>query len=239
MSAAEKTPTTIKQTVALKSKPASGKLIVSLDCGEASCTDVSNGVKAAAGALGWNFKQLSFTLTNPTSLITAMQQALQYHPYAVTFTGQPQALWSSEVAAYKKAGVLIILAAGGPVTISPTTPVSLGDFTQQGEELGNWFASDSGGSGSALVVNFPFYPSLGQYATGIQQAVAAGCTGCKVSTLNGTVNELSAGTLLPAIVSAVKKNPKIKYVLSVDDLLTTGLPAAFQSAGLTGGSHPG
>lgn len=227
------TPTKIDQTVPLKSKPAGGKTVVFIQCELASCGDIGNGVKAGAEALGWNFKELSFKTSDPTTLISAMKQALQYKPYAVSFSGEAEPVWASEIPAYQSAGVYIVPVVIGPAQTTSTVPVNIGDFTDGGVTLGNWFVSDSGGKGHALLVDVPTFPVLTEYINGMKQAISKNCPGCQTSSLNGTLSEIGSSQFVPAIVTAVKADPSIKYVLCSDDIFIAGLSSALKAAGLS------
>lgn len=230
---AKTTPTKIDQTVPLKSKPATGKTVVFIQCELASCVDIGNGVKAGAAALGWNFKELSFKTSDPTTLISAMKQALQYKPYAVSFSGEAEPVWASEISSYKSAGVFIIPVVIGPLTTTSTIAANIGDFTAGGVTLGNWFINDSGGTGHALLVDVPTFPVLTEYINGMKQAISKNCPACKTTTLDGTLSQIGSSQFVPAIVTALKKDTSIKYVLCSDDIFIAGLSSALKAAGLS------
>lgn len=226
-------PTTILQTQKLTSKP-KPETIVFLQCELSSCTAIGSGVRAGAKALGWTYKSIAFKTTDATTLISAMKQALQYHPYAVSFSGTPEAIWASEIPAYQSAGVKIIPIVIGPLSsTSATVPVELGDFTSSGVALANYFIADSNGAGHALVFNIPAFPVLTQVATGIKKTISSGCPDCKVTSLDGTLPQVSGGQIPSTIVTALKKDPSIKYLLTSNLLLVGGVTSALKSAGLT------
>src|SRR5207344_147061 len=56
----KKEPTTIGVTEPLKAKPDPGKTIVWLQCDVNQCKDEGDGLKAAAEAIGWNYKSLNY-----------------------------------------------------------------------------------------------------------------------------------------------------------------------------------
>ena len=60
------------------------------------------------------------------------------------------------------------------------------------------------------------------------------CSACKVTTLNFTVSDQENNAIVPGIVSALQRNPSIKYVVATDGLFTSGLPAAMAAAGISG-----
>jgi ribose transport system substrate-binding protein len=227
-------PTTIGVTTPLKSKPATGKVFVDLQSNEQQAIPNTTGIKEAAAALGWTVKVISFQSANPASLISAMNQALQDKPVAVSLAGLPQAVWNSEVAKYQAAGTIITPIDIGPNPISATVPVNIGESTSQGDAVGNWFAADSQGSGKALLVTIPDFPALKGVAQGVTSTVAANCPNCQLTTLNATIPQQDSNAVVPAIVSALQRDPSIKYVLSAVGLLVPGLPAALEGAGISG-----
>jgi ribose transport system substrate-binding protein len=233
-SAALKTPTTINQTVPLNAKPASGTKVIFLQCELAACADIASGVQAGAKAIGWSYSAINWKSTDPTTLITAMNQALNSHPYAVSFSGIPQAVWASEISKYQSAGVKLIPVVTGPLTsVTSTVPVEIGDFTESGQQLGNWFIADSGGKGHALLVDTPAFPILTETVKGASQAITSGCPACKTTTLNGTLAQVTAGSFGTAIVTAVRNDPSIKYIIDSDYTFISSLPSALKAAGLT------
>ncbi len=225
------TPQHVSQTAPLTKKP-SNQTFVWLMCENQACKDQGAGVKAAVAALGWTYKQVNYNSADTSSLIGAMRTALQYHPLGVALSGIPEPEWQSEVGAYQKAGVKIIPTVT-TATISSTVPVVIGDFSPSGKAMGNFFATDSSGKGDALLVNLPAFPVLTQYVNGVKASLSAACPACKTSVFNGTFAQLGNGQFVPAIVTALKKNPSVKYVIVSADLLIPTLPAALKAAGLS------
>jgi ribose transport system substrate-binding protein len=235
VTAAQAVPSAILQTTPLTSRPAPGKTIIWLKCELSQCADIGSGAAAAAQALGWKYEAINWTSSDPTTLISAMGQALQQHPYAVGFSGTPEAVWQSQIPAFVKAGVKLIPVVTGPLSVqSPVIPTEIGDFTSAGESLGDWMIADSGGTGNALLVDTPAFPILTGIVTGAQEAISAGCPGCKTTSLNGTLAEVTGGQFVPAIVTVLRKDPSIKYVIDSDLLFITGLSSALKAAGITG-----
>jgi ribose transport system substrate-binding protein len=121
----------------------------------------------------------------------------------------------------------------GPISsVTPAVPVEIGDFTSSGNALANWFIADSGGTGKALVFNLPAFPVLTQVATGIQNQIKSGCPGCQVTSLDGTLPEISSGAIPSALVVALKKTPSATYLLTSNLLLVSGAVSALKAAGL-------
>lgn len=230
-------PTRLTVATPLPQAPPKGKTVVFLQCEVPQCTDGGNGFRAAAAAIGWQTKTLSWQTTEPASLVSAMQEALTLtpKPYAVSISGLPEAIWGSEVAAYAKAGVLLMPWSIGPVTYSKTLfaeVLSPQDISLQGKLLADWFIVNSKGTGKVLLQNVPQYPSIDEEATGFGDEVTAACPSCSLTTLNVTGSQVASNAVTSTIVSSLQRNPSIGYVASADIALAPGLAEAIAAAGL-------
>jgi ribose transport system substrate-binding protein len=231
-----KLPTALTVTTPLPAAPKPGRTVVFLQCDVAQCTQGGDGFRAAASAIGWKTKTLSWQVTEPATLISDMQEALNLRPkpYAVSISGLPQAVWEHEEAAYTKAGVLLMPWSLGPVTYNKTLFAEIQNpqaIEEQGRLLADWFIVDSKGKGKVLLQNVSQYPSIDEEATGFQDEVTAHCPACSVTTLNVTGSEVSANQVTSTIVSSLQRNPSIEYVMSADVALAPGLTEALQAAG--------
>jgi ribose transport system substrate-binding protein len=239
-------PTTVALTTPLKSKPAAGKTFVSLNCGIATCPYLNDQAKAATEALGWKFVSIPFDISNPANLVAAMKTALQSKPVAVYFAGLPQAVWGSVIPEYKKAGVAIIPNSAGDVTIDDTVIYSSNSVdTEQavGKLVGSYYVSKTqAAGGEVMVVGFPDVPVLAKDTAAIKTAVTTGCPACKVVAVDVGIAAVSSGKASAEIVSALQRNPNVKYVLNTELNFTSDLPSRLKAAGLSGitivGGHP-
>jgi ribose transport system substrate-binding protein len=232
-----KPPTTIPQTTPLPKAPPKGKTFVWLQCLLPTCKEIGQGIDAAASAIGWKVKTLSYDSGNPATLIAAMKQALQYKPVGVGLSGLAQALWTGEISQYAKAHVDIIPSFIGANPTSSTVPVDLvgQDFAQlNGKLMANWIIADSGAKADVLNVGIPTFPFLAEFTQGVQSGVTQGCTSCKVTSLNLSLPDVTGGQTVPLIVSALRRNPTAKYVVIPDAAYIDGLPSALKAAGLSG-----
>ena len=231
------TPTTINQTIPLIRKVDTNKTYVFLQCELSQCKLIGDGAVEAAKTIGWKTKVIPWKTSDPSTLVSALKQALQYNPIAVTPTGFPQALWGTVEAAYKQAGVMIVPAAVANVTTSATVPggASTGfDYKASGAIMGNWLIADSQAAAHALVMDVPAYEVLKDYGDAAKATVKAGCAACVVTPLDITIPQLSSNGVVPAIVAALQKDTSIKYVVATDGAFLGGLPSALKAAGLTG-----
>jgi hypothetical protein len=236
--AAEAMPTSIPVTQQLPSAPPKGKTVLFMQCEEVECSYEGTGMKAAAAAIGWNVKVLNYQAANPATLVSALQTGLQYHPVAAFFSGVPQEAWASEQKAYAAAGAYLV------DTFLPAVPTGAAiapgraygaDMTALGTVLGDEQIADSGGvPANSLLVNVPTYPVFGPLVTAYDAVIAKDCPACQVTDVNVTLPQMLAGDLNQAVVSAVKRDSGVKYIVSTNGSFTDTLPQALKAAGLAG-----
>jgi hypothetical protein len=231
-------PTTIPVTQPLPSAPPKGKTVLFMQCEEVECSFEGTGMKAAAAAIGWNVKVLNYQAANPATLVSALQTGLQYHPVAAFFSGVPQEAWASEQKAYAAAGAYLV------DTFLPAVPTGAAiapgraygaDMTALGTVLGDEQIADSDGTpANSLLVNVPTYPVFGPQVTAYDAVIAKDCPACRVTDVNVTLPQMLAGDLNQAVVSAVKRDSGVKYIVSTNGSFTDTLPQALKAAGLAG-----
>jgi ribose transport system substrate-binding protein len=230
-------PSTISITQPLTSAPPAGKSIYYLQCEQPQCQQVGLGVKAAATIAGWTFKSIPFLSTNPSTLVTGLNQALQEGATTVAIVAEPYALWSAVVPKFQAAHVPIIAMFVGPATIGSTVIANVSDpafSALNGKILADWFISESNAQGHVLLANVPDYPYLGLVGDSFASNVARGCSGCQVTTLNVGIPDVASGAINSQIVSALQKDPSIKYVMVADVAFAQALPGALAAAGRNG-----
>ena len=231
----EKAPTAIPITTPLETSPPKGKTFVFLQCDVAQCTEDSTALKAATAGIGWNLKVIPFQSANPATLISGLQQALRLAPAAVGLTGIPQVEWQSELPAYEKAGVPIVVGDVGPQVLSKTVVANIAnDLNTQvtAKVLADYFIANTGGKGKILQFQVPDFPILGAFDQAFRADVAASCANCSVTTLTGTVAEVTSGGSTAAIVSALQRNPQDTWLVTDDGPWVDGLPPALAAAHL-------
>ncbi len=229
-------PTKINQTEKLTGKVPSGTVVI-IGCELPQCNVISDGAKAAAAAIGWKTEYLQYDALGDgaATLHQAMVDALAMKPIVVMPIGFSQQVWQDLVPDFEKAGVVITSMAdgdnapGGAVTIGAS---NASDYIKSGEIMAQWFTADSGGTGKALVQDTPAYAVLKKYGDGFKAKVAEICSGCSVTPLDIAPAQLADA--VPTVVSALQKDPSIKYVIATDGAFLAGLPAALKAANITG-----
>jgi ribose transport system substrate-binding protein len=233
--AAKKKPTQLPITQPLTGKAASGKTIIYLQCEVAQCALEGRGLESAAQALGWKYRVLNFQAANPATLVSSLDTALQYHPIAVFFSGVPEALWKSVEPKYKAAGAYLVPASVPGVTPDDTIITSLAAdalYKASGKLLADEVTALSGGKAEILFATVPTYTIYKPLQEGYEAELAKICPGCSSQTFEATLQQVTSNQMVPAIVSELKRNPAIRYVVSVNGVFVQTLPAALQTAGL-------
>ena len=230
-------PPTDFTVAAVPSKPPTGKTIVFLDGGVPQTKLIAQGIQAAATALGWNFKDLILDQTSPTSVQQSFEQALVYHPYAVATDGTPYASWSSVLPEYQKAGVIVVPAnvIGNPGSPAVPTMDVAGTYyyTHGATMLADWFIANSHGTGHALLVDVSGFTQSDIFDNAFTAEVQAHCGTCSLTTTGISITSAVGGTAGSGIVSVLRRNPGIKYVMNLDSAFMTDLSSSLAAAGLT------
>jgi ribose transport system substrate-binding protein len=230
-------PTKILQTNPLPGPVPKGKKIIFLsEANTPNIVAIATGGIAAAHAIGWQASSITYDPTSPASLQSAFSSALLKHPSVVAVTASdPSTFGASTIAAYKSAGVPIIL------TAEASTPAGFlgnpggpGNFTKEGQALADWFVVDSGGKGSALLAHVPAFPVLNIYAAAFNAQVKALCPDCTVKTQDISIPQLLQGQAASVVVAALRKSQSTKYVFFDDGSFAAGINAALNAAGLHG-----
>lgn len=231
---ASKPPTTIGVTQPLKHKPPTGKTYVFLGIPNGAVAAEISGLKAAAASVGWKVKVIPYDQTDPSTLINAFKEALQYHPVAVTLTGIDEKVWKSILPIYRKAGVPIITGCD-PTPIDDVVIANVcgaDDFKAMGKLMAQWFIADSNGKGDALVDSTPDFPILEALSDSFTQTVKTSCPDCTVKAVTSSVAQATSGAVTQQMVSAVQRDPSVNYLILPFAQFAPGTPAALAAAGV-------
>jgi ABC-type sugar transport system substrate-binding protein len=228
-------PTSIGISTPLKSKPATGKLIVGLDSGLGSAVVLAKYWAQAAAALGWKYKDLNSGGT-PASQQAAMESAIQLNPAGIVTSGIPNSTLSSQLALAASKGIWVNSSAD---TSSPsgamfdTSIANPAQLAQWGKMVAAYVVVQSNGKANVQDFSLPVFPILLDFDTAFIAALKVWCPACKVTQVPQTAAAI--GTTTPqAVVSAVTRNPSTNWLIFDLGDLATGVPAALAAAGLHG-----
>jgi len=228
-------PTSINQHVPLKGKFSTAKPWIIITCELPQCHVISDGAVAAAKAAKMPYKVTSYNTTDGATLTAAVKDALQYNPVAVSPIGYSQALWNNLQPLYKAAGVFITpMALGDSVPSSVVTQGAAGgpDYVKSGKVMADYVISTSKANAKALVMDVPAYAVLKAFGDGFKAEMARGCSACQVTPLDLTPAQLATNGIVPAIISALQKDPSISYLVNTDGAFIGGLEPALKAAGI-------
>ncbi|MBL7494613.1 sugar ABC transporter substrate-binding protein [Frankia sp. AgB1.9] len=234
-----KPPTSLGVTDRLTKAPTGGTFVY-LSCELALCQILNKNMSEAASAAGLGFKSIPIKSADPATLIAGMQQALTLSPppVGVSFAGLPEAVWGSQVAAFAAAGVPLIPVGAGETSKSPAVPAGSlngpADITAQAKAIASYFVANSAGRGKALVLNVPDIGAFKQFTGDFSSQVASACPGCSVKQVDITLAQTASNGVVPAVVSALQRDPSIDYVVTVEGEWTAGLVPAAKAAGRSG-----
>ena len=228
------TPTKINVTTPLKSAPPAGKTVVFMGTNNPSNVLVQQGVQKLASLAHWNYSLVTYDPANPGTLTAAITNALAKHPQYITEAGNP--LTPSQLSMIQKGGAKVVLNSVYPVTVTPPVIAQTDSATQDalmGKIIADYFVSDSGGKGDAVIEHVPSYPILDAFTNSFQAEVNKQCPACKTSTANVTIPQLTAGQVPSVLVSALRSNPSAKYLVFDDGPFADGVTSALAAAGLS------
>jgi ribose transport system substrate-binding protein len=208
-----------------------GKVITFQTCPVAICTEVGDGVKQAASALGWRVRIVPMDFT-PAGYKSAWQSMAQ-NPGDAVMTTAPVLPDSAVQSSIDKAGVPYVASTSpsGPHGLKIAVMASPRAVQREGTVEANWIIQDAGKPVKTLFVMDPSIASLTSVPTGYQSAMAKNCPKCSTQTLKVSVAKVGPA-LAQQVVSQLQSNPDVKYVAFGLGDLATGVPAAIKAAGL-------
>jgi len=235
VTAAEAEPTfRVKQ--GLPSAPDAGKTVIYLQNDVAQSQTIGSGVRDATQAVGWRYDVINYKSADTSTLLTALQDALGQKPYAVVFSGAPETIWASVKPAYAAANVSLVPMYVGPATIDgPVVGNVAGDPDNNyaGKVLADWFITNSGGSGKAAIQTVAGFPVIAVWQEAFQKEVAAQCSKCEVKVVQTTVDALTQGTAVGALISALQSDQSIDYAFAYNTNFVPGITNELNNAGLS------
>jgi ribose transport system substrate-binding protein len=212
------------------------KSIVVIPCTMAAegCKRQAEGFLEGAKAVGWQTKLID-PGGDPTKENAAIEQAITLHADGIFLVSVDPKSVSGPLAEARKAGIAVIASGtGGPQ--SQPSPTGLNHEVslhgpEQGEVLGNYIVSDSGGKANVGIFTTSESATVQERVEGTKK-VLDGCTECNVvEETNAPVTSL--GTELTSRAKAlVQAHPEIEYIWVGFDAAATNVVEAVTEAGL-------
>jgi len=231
---AEAEPTSIPVQAALKAKPKPGETIVYLNSDIPQSQQVAEGMEQATESIGWKYEQINFKSADISTLVTALEEALEKKPLAVVFGVGPEATWEQLRPAYEKADVGMIPFLIGPA--KETGPVwgNIGSGPQNewiGKVLADWMIQNSGGTGKAVLQSIPAFAAVTEWVEGFEHEVSEQCPKCEVSSVETSIAEATGGTAGATLTSALQSGGA-GYAFVYNGAFIPGFKAELEAAGL-------
>jgi ribose transport system substrate-binding protein len=219
----------------LKSKPPTGKTAVFLTTSQPQGEQNAAGFAAAAKAVGWTYKGILVNLADPSSVVSALNEAVNtYHATVVGMIGVNKSEIQSTFANAEKAGTIYVPgsymdAPSGPVPVAVATSAY---YAMQGQMTADWVAVQSKCTAHVLYNAVDSYPALGAVHQGFTSELKRVCPNCTVSVAQLTVDQANNQQGVPVVTAALQRDHSINYVISSNGAFTQGLTAALTSVGL-------
>ena len=225
----------IDVTTPLTRKPDEGKSVYYIRYNLPIAAVLDAPFEEATAALGWDGHVLAIDAADPQATSNAMTRAVSEGADLIAVNSGSIEGMGPGLEEAKDANIPVFLAAGvgepegkkngvyGNVQAVNSTTSTLG--------LLDLMIVDSKGAGSGLLVNAPDFPILAPIKDQSEQHLADNCDGCSLDALDIAPQDLG-GDVASTIVSALRQNPDIKYVIATFDGLITGLPQALAAVGL-------
>jgi ribose transport system substrate-binding protein len=237
VAALQQRPGKILDRSALPGAAPSGKKIVYVRCGVASCVALAAQLKQAADILGWTLTTINAgDGSDPAQIQNAYTQAIALHPDAVIGSGFSSSVFSPQLRQLQDAKIPVIELYTGDKTDPDHgvyqiegTPFSIA----QGAEIADYTVTTAGKSANThtLIVSVPAFPTLAGYGTGFDKEYKSICPQCQLATVNIPVSGLANAA--PPIVSYLQSHADINtLVVDLSDIVP-GLPAALKAANLS------
>lgn len=224
----------------LTTRPPQGKKIIYVTEPLDAAIQLKVGLSQAANALGWSFSLIQEAGPAPDQVLAAFQQAIAQHPDMIIHVGGDLTGDAQAYAATKAAGIPVAedAVAGQPTGMSGNGVIGIDngtqDVTDNGALLATWAYADSNGSRfDAAFVDFAVEPIIATEVRGFSSELHKLCPTCGYKSLQAQFSDIGNG-LPNQIVSAVRTNPRLKYIAFPVASAVTGVPAALSTAGLSG-----
>jgi len=172
----------------LTKKPPAGKTVQLIRKNNPAEAAYDPGFKEAAAALGWNLTITAVDATDPQAVSNAMLRAISQHANYIIVNDSSIREMGAGLDAAKSAGIPVVLSSGvgePQGTANGLYGNTWSDITNQGNlGIADLMIADSGGSGSALLVNSPELAILTPVDDLVKQHVAEDCSGCSLHILD-------------------------------------------------------
>jgi ribose transport system substrate-binding protein len=185
-----------------------------------------------AEELGWTVKTYDGKGT-PQGENAALEQAVAGGATVILTGGIDPHFIASGLKAAKEKGVLVASMSQGAKPEPNGYPFDIGaSYKELGEMIGSYVISDSGGTAVYQPFDDKSFESTVQFVENSESTVEEHCPECEVLPTQFFVGTQIETTLGPRVVSLLRSNPDINYLMGSYDPAAAGMVPAIANAGL-------
>lgn len=228
-------PTSLDLDTPVEGEIPEGLTIYFVSCGSEACTAEVDIIREATDILGWTLEAI-VTDGSPQQIQNAWEQVVREAPDGVIYTATPRSQidrYITQAAANGTAvaACCIVEEPTDGIIWTTSTPAQLGVLS---EPMAAWVVDDAAKAGNdqpgVLYVDLPDFPILSSLATAFEENLASFCPDCPFEKLDIGLADIQNASSL--VVSALRSNRDLQYVVQSTDGPFVGLPAAIRAAGL-------
>ena len=232
-------PTRLTVTEPLPAKPKPGESVYYIGCGFPVCDQIFEGIKAGSETLGWKATKINIDQSNPATINSGVEQAIQNGATIVIQTGNEVASFEAALRTAKERNVLFLDGntnnpqgdSGIQARVAPTNVM----LPKYGELVGNLIVADSNGKAKVGFVRIKTYDNIFQEGfesvkKTLDERCPSTCTGEEIIV---GVQDFFNQKLPGRVVSYLQSHPDINYLVFGFGTPETGVVPALQEAGLT------
>jgi ABC-type sugar transport system substrate-binding protein len=228
-------PADIPVTTPIEGEIPTGKTVYFIGCGTEYCSLETDILQQAVDILGWKLEAFE-TDGTPESTTQAWTQAVNDKVDYVIYSATPRSQIGDLMEQAAANGTQIVACC----TVDPTDDVldfvigSAEQTGELGEIMAAWVINDAAEQGLAepgvLYVDLPDFPILTALGQLFESGIAGYCPNCTFEKLDLGLADL--GDAADQIVSTLRANPDLKYLVFSTDSPFVGVPAALAAAGM-------
>jgi ribose transport system substrate-binding protein len=226
-----KAPTDIGITDPLKASM-KGKSLVIMSCGVPGCRVAAKQLESAAATMGMTSRTIN-TGSSPSSIASAYNAAVSAKPDVMFSSAIPIALFRQQLQQLIDGGTKVVLYNSAP----PIPPGVIALYTEEdttavGRATADYVVTDAKGQPvKVLYIDAPEFTNLKAGATGFTDHLSKLCAKCSVTKLHIQSTDIGK-SVGGKVVSALSRDPSIKYVVFQTGDFVIGVPQALKGADL-------
>jgi ABC-type sugar transport system substrate-binding protein len=204
-----------------------------------SCSAVIRGCVRPVEAAGEIAEEFGWKVTTfdgkgtPQGNNAAIEEAVAGGAEVILTGGINPHFIASGLKAAREKEVLVASMSQGAKPEANGFPFDIGaNYVELGEMIGSYVISDSGGKAVYQPFDDKTYESTVQFVESSERTVEEHCPECEVLPTQFFVGTQIESTLGPRVVSLLRSNPKINYLMGSYDPAATGMVPAIAAAGL-------